>query len=257
MKVARLSSTLIKFWLAGSVLAILIQTIPEATGETKGPSSTSVYELTGHVKFFRGYSGGTLEDASGVVEWLVPAQTGRMVRLNTELLHYRMTQRHRRFEPHLLVVPAGSIVEFPNHDPWFHNVFSVSRNGRFDLGVYEAGVQRAARFDRPGVSYLFCSLHPEMMAIVLTVDWTYFGVSDRTGHISIRNPPPGKYFLHVWYEHATPPALAALRRTIIVGGDNRSSLPTISIVLPNGIPVTSKNVNSDQSTFVGANWGRP
>jgi plastocyanin len=256
MKLEPFSATFTKLGLAGSLLALFIQTIPQAIGETNGPSSTSVYELTGHVKFFRGYSAGTLEDASGVVVWLVPAQTGRMVRLNTELLHYRMTQRPRMFEPHLLVVPAGSIVEFPNHDPWFHNVLSVSRNKKFDLGVYEAGVQKTARFDRPGVSYLFCSLHPEMTAIVLTVDSTYFGVSDKTGHISIGNEPPGKYFLHVWYENATPQALAALRRTIFVGGDNRS-LPTISIVLPNGIPMTGKDVNSDQSTFVGANWGRP
>jgi hypothetical protein len=95
-----------------------------------------------------------------------------------------------------------------------------------------------------------------MMAIVLTVDSTYFGVSDKTGHISIGNVPPGKYFLHVWYENATPQALEALRRTIFVGGDSRS-LPTISIVLLNRIPMNGKNVNSDQYTFVGANWGRP
>jgi hypothetical protein len=256
MKLEPLSATFTKLGLAGSLLALLIQTIPQAIGETNGSLSTSVYELTGHVKFFRGYCAGTLEDASGVVVWLVPAQTGRMVRLNTELLHYRMTQPHRMFEPHLLVVPAGSIVEFPNHDPWFHNVFSVSRNKKLDLGVYEAGVQKTARFDRPGVSYLFYSLYPEMTAIVLTADSMYFGVSDKTGHISIGNMPPRKYFLHVWYENATPQSLAALRRAIIVGVDNRS-LPTISIVLPNGIPMTGKNVNSDQSTFLGANWGRP
>jgi plastocyanin len=256
MKLEFLSATFIKFGLAGSLLALLIQTSPQAIGEMNGSLNNSVYELTGHVRFPRAYSAGTLEDGSGAVVWLVPAQTGRMVRLNSELLHYRMIQRHKRFEPHLLVVPAGSIVEFPHHDPWFHNVFSVSRNRRFDLGVYEAGVQKAARFDRPGVSYLFCSLHPEMMAIILTVDSTYFGVSDKTGHISIGNVPRGKYFLHVWYENATPQALGALRRTILVGGHSRS-LPTTSIVLPNGIPMTGKNVNSDQSTFVGANWGRP
>jgi hypothetical protein len=192
MKLEFLSATFTKFGLAGSLLALLIQTSPQAIGEMNGSLNSSVYELTGHVRFPRRYSAGTLEDGSGAVVWLVPAQTGRMVRLNSELLHYRMIQRHRRFEPHLLVVPAGSIVEFPHHDPWFHN----------------------------------------------------------------GNVPPGKYFLHVWYENATPQALAALRRTILVGGDSRT-LPTTSIVLPNGIPMTGKNVNSDQSTFVGANWGRP
>jgi plastocyanin len=256
MKLEFLGGARTKFWLASSVLAFLIPSIPQAMAETNGPLSYLVYELKGHVTFFAEYSGGTREDVSGVVVWLVSAQTDRMVRLETEPLHYRMIQRHRIFEPHLLVVPAGSIVEFPNHDPWFHNVFSLSRNARFDLGVYEPGVQKAARFDRLGVSYLFCSLHPGMMAIVLTVDSTYFGVSDKTGHISIGNVPRGKYFLHVWYENATPQALEALRRTIFVGGDSRS-LPTISIVLLNRIPMNGKNVNSDQYTFVGANWGRP
>jgi plastocyanin len=256
MKLEFFGATLSKFGLPGSVLALLISTIPHAIGETNGPQRNSVYELKGHVTSFSEYSTETLEDGSGVVVWLVAARSGRMVRLNTELLHYRMIQRNRTFEPHLLVVPVGSIVEFPNHDPWFHNVFSAFRNGRFDLGVYEGGAQRAARFDRPGVSYLFCSLHSEMTAIVLTVDSTYFAVSDKTGNISIGNVPPGKYFLHVWYENATPQALEALRRTIFVGGDSRN-LPTISIVLPKGIPMTGKNVKSDQSTFVDANGGRP
>jgi plastocyanin len=255
MKLELLSATFTKFGLAGSLLALLIQTSLQAIGEMNGSLNNSAYELTGHVRFFRAYSTRTLEDGSAAVVWLVPAQTGRMVRLNSKLLHYRMIQRHR-FEPHLLVVPAGSIVRFPHHDPWFHNVFSVSRNSRFDLGVYQAGVQKAARFDRPGVWYLFCSLHPEMMAIILTRDSTYFGVSDKTGHTSIDNVAPGKCLLHVWYENATPQALEALRRTVLVGGGSRR-LPTTSIVLPNRILMTGKNVNSDPSTFVGANWRRP
>jgi plastocyanin len=250
-----LTGTLIKVGLAGLMLALLIPPIPHAIGETRDPMSKSVYEVTGDVKLFHADPAENLEDGREVVVWLVPAQAGQNPPLNTELPHYRVIQHHKMFEPRLLVVPVGSVVEFPNHDPWFHNVFSVSGRTRFDLGLYGAGVRQAVKFDHTGVSYLFCSIHPEMMAIVLTIDSKYFGVSDKTGHISIFNVPRGKYFLHVCYEHATPQALEALRRAIFVGDDNRS-FPTISIALPHGITMTGKNENSHTPTFVGANWRR-
>jgi plastocyanin len=214
------------------VLALLIPAIPQAMGEASDPVSKSVFEVAGHVRLFDASSGETLKDDSEVVVWLVPTQMVQKVRLNAEPPSYRINQRNRMFEPRLLVVPAGSTVEFPNYDPWFHNVFSSSGSRRFDLGLYDAGVQKAVRFDRPGVSYLFCSIHPEMMAIVLTVDSTYFAISDKTGHISIGNVPPGKYFLHVWYENATPQALQAVRPVVFVG-DQSNSMPTISIALSN------------------------
>src|ERR1700741_4531790 len=122
-----------RVWLACLVLTLLIPAIPPAIGETNSPLSKSGYELTGRVSFFHVFPVGAVEDGSGVVVWLVPAQGGPMARLNAEL-HYRMIQRHKMFEPHLLVVPTGSIVEFPNLDPWLHNVFSRSASKRFDLG---------------------------------------------------------------------------------------------------------------------------
>ena len=215
----------------------------------------SAHEVAAHVRFLDLNSGETLKDGSQVVVWLVPKYAVQKVRLNTKLPHYRITQRNKIFEPHLLVVPAGSTVDFPNHDPWLHNVFSVSSNRRFDLGLYGSGVRKAVQFARAGASYLFCSIHPEMAAVILTVDSTYFGVSDETGRISIGNVPPGKYFLHVWYENAAPQALEALRRNIFVGDEN-CSLPTISIALPNGMPMTGKNENGQGATLVGANWRR-
>ena len=66
------------------------------------------------------------------------------------------------FEPHLLIIPLGSTVSFPNLDPFFHNVFSQFNGKRFDLGLYEAGSTRDVRFDHEGVSYLFCNIHPEI-----------------------------------------------------------------------------------------------
>jgi hypothetical protein len=255
MKPDFLTVVLTRVGLAGLLLALFVPTTPQVMGEANALRGNSVYEVTVQVRVVPACSAGPLEDGSHVVVWLVPTKPGQVARLHTGPPHYRIIQHHKMFEPRLLVVPAGSVVEFPNHDPWLHNVFSVSRSRRFDLGLYEAGVQKAVTFDRTGVSYLFCKIHPEMMAIVLTFDSAYFRVSDKTGHISIGNVPPGKYVLHVWYENAAPQVLEGLQRTIFVGDDNRS-LPTISIALANEIPMTCKNYNSERPTFVGANWGR-
>ena len=105
-------------------------------------------------------------------------------------------------------------MEFPNHDPFFHNVFSLFEGKRFDLGLYEAGSSRAVVFDREGISYIFCNIHPEMSAVVLAVRTPYYGISDRKGMITIPNVPTGRYEMHVWDERALPEDLSALTRTV-------------------------------------------
>jgi hypothetical protein len=255
MKPDFLTVVLTRVGLAGLLLALFVPTTPQVMGEANALIGNSVYGLTVQVRRVPAYSAGPLEDGSHVVVCLVPTKPGQVPQLHTEPPHYRISQYHKMLEPRLLVVPAGSIVEFPNRDPWLQNVFSVSRSRRFDVSLYEAGVQKVVTFDRTGVSYLFCNIHPEMMAIVSTVDSAYFRVSDKTGHTSIGNVPHGKYVLHVWYENATPQVLEALQRTVFVGDDNRNQ-PIISIALAKEIPMTGKNYNSGQPTFVGANWGR-
>src|SRR5215469_15840786 len=89
-----------------------------------------------------------------------------------------LAQKNKMFEPHLLVVTRGSTVEFPNRDPWFHNVFSLFNGKRFDLGLYEAGTSRTVHFDREGVSFIFCNMHPEMSAVVVVLDSPYFTVTN-------------------------------------------------------------------------------
>jgi hypothetical protein len=104
-------------------------------------------------------------------------------------------------------VPTGSQVEFPNEDPFFHNVFSLFNGKRFDLGLYESGTSRSVRFDREGVSYIFCNIHPEMGAVVLALSTPYYAISGENGIVAIRNVPPGSYRLSVWSENgqlATP-----------------------------------------------------
>jgi len=113
-------------------------------------------------------------------------------------------------------------VDFPNHDPFFHNVFSLFDGKRFDLGLYEAGATNSVRFDHPGVSYLFCNIHPEMSAIVVALDTPYYGVSDKRGTISIPGAPDGKYELHVWFERSVPEGLKPLTRTVHIAVDSRN-----------------------------------
>jgi plastocyanin len=142
--------------------------------------------------------------------------------------HPRLTQRNKSFEPHLLVIPVGSIVEFPNRDPFFHNVFSLFEGKRFDLGLYEAGTTREVHFDKPGISYIFCNIHAQMSAVVVALDTPYFGISNRRGEVVIPNVPAGHYTLQVWSEAALPESLKALSRKVFVT-DQQSTLGVLRI----------------------------
>ena len=109
-----------------------------------------------------------------------------------------LDQRNLAFSPHVLAVRVGTVVEFPNNDRVFHNVFSF-RDGRvFDLGMYPVGAVRMVRFDRPGLSRIFCNIHPNMAAYLMAVDSSYFGVSDSHGAFSLPALPVGTYPYHAW-----------------------------------------------------------
>lgn len=139
---------------------------------------------------------------ANVVVWLSPLGPGRVAPvLPARQPLYRLVQKDKMFTPHLLVVPTGSQVEFPNQDPFFHNVFSLFNGKRFDLGLYESGTSRSVRFDREGVSYIFCNIHPEMGAIVLALNIPYYGISGENGVVTLHNVPAGTYRLNVWSEN--------------------------------------------------------
>jgi plastocyanin len=153
--------------------------------------------------------------AENVVVWLEPVESGTPARWAPSA-PLRLTQHHKSFQPHVLVVPVGAVVEFPNHDPFFHNVFSLFEGKRFDLGLYEAGTTRNVAFDRPGISYIFCNIHAEMSAVVIALDTPYYAVSDHKGQIVIPEVPAGRYTMHLWYETALPATLSTLVREITV-----------------------------------------
>jgi plastocyanin len=162
-------------------------------------------------------------DASDVVVWLKPLNPAAQSELQgtSDPKKFRLVQHNKSFQPHVLVVPVGTVVDFPNHDPFFHNVFSLFDGKRFDLGLYEAGASNSVRFDRLGVSFLFCNIHPEMSAVVVAVDTPYYGLSDRKGSLAIQNVPDGRYELHVWYERSLPDDLKNLTRTVTISSTSR------------------------------------
>jgi plastocyanin len=110
----------------------------------------------------------------------------------------RMDQRSETFVPHVLALAAGTVVDFPNNDSTYHNVFSLSKAKRFDLGRYARGRSKAVRFDRPGIVRVFCEIHSHMSAFVLVFAHRYFATTDAEGRYRIDGVPPGAYTLAVW-----------------------------------------------------------
>ena len=104
-----------------------------------------------------------------------------------------MDQRNETFVPHVLAVTTGTIVDFPNSDRIYHNVFSLSKAARFDLGRYAAGHSKSVRFDRPGIVRVFCDIHSHMNAFILVFSHPFFAMTDADGRYRIDNVPPGTY----------------------------------------------------------------
>ena len=113
-----------------------------------------------------------------------------------------LDQRNQSFVPYVLAVRAGTTVDFPNNDRTFHNVFSLSKTKRFDLGRYPRGQKRSVRFDRPGVVRVFCEIHSHMSAFVLVFAHRYFAATTDEGRYRIGGIPPGTYTLVVWNDGA-------------------------------------------------------
>jgi len=132
------------------------------------------------------------------VVWLeaagVPARETRKVVLD---------QRNLTFSPHVLAVRVGTTVQFPNRDRVFHNVFSFREGKRFDLGMYPVGAVKNVTFGQPGLSRIFCNIHPNMAAYVMAVDSAYFAVSDSSGRFLIEGVPSATYVYHAWHPGGT------------------------------------------------------
>jgi plastocyanin len=112
--------------------------------------------------------------------------------------HAIIRQRGKQFDPPLSVVVKGTTVDFPNEDKIFHNVFSVSRPARFDLGLYKSGDKKSVEMKRTGVVDVYCNIHPDMIAKVKILENAYYTITGKDGTFKIENVPAGEYPIVAW-----------------------------------------------------------
>ncbi len=114
----------------------------------------------------------------------------------------RMDQRNETFLPSVLAITVGTVVDFPNNDSTYHNVFSLSKAKRFDLGRYAQGRSKSVRFDRPGIVRVFCDIHSHMSSFIIVFSHRYFATTDAEGRYRINNIPSGTYAVVAWHDGA-------------------------------------------------------
>jgi plastocyanin len=211
------------------------------------------FTVSGQVRTFDENGSSVRKDSSNVVIWLQAVNAKNGVRERVASVkpkhHFELIQENKEFHPHVLVVPVGAVVEFPNRDLLFHSAFSMFDNTRFDLGLYEAGSAKSVTFSKPGVSYIFCNIHAQMSATVITLETPYFAVSNHDGHFSISGVPAGAYAMSLWAEGASAESLKAMEMIIVVDQD-LSGLGTFDLRLSTG-QVAHKNkydASYDRST---------
>ena len=114
--------------------------------------------------------------------------------------HAELRQEHETFLPHVLAITRGSTVDFPNDDPIFHNVFSLSSAATFDLRRYPRGQSRSQTFPKAGIVKVYCNIHSHMSATIVVRDNPYFAIPDLDGNYELANVPAGQYTLVGWHE---------------------------------------------------------
>ena len=116
----------------------------------------------------------------------------------------QIDQKSLAFQPHILVAPVGSTVEFLNSDKVAHNIFwpAISNNKKLghNMGTWPTGEKRAFKFETPGIVPLLCNVHPEMSAYIVVTPTPFYSESDAEGNFKIGNIPDGAYTLTAWHE---------------------------------------------------------
>jgi plastocyanin len=186
-------------------------------------SVSGTVEVTGH----KAQLTRKRKDFSGVVVWLEPIGNGHAA-MPAAARRAEMIQKDKKFSPHVLAVPVGTQVDFPNFDPIFHNAFSSFSGQPFDVGLYPPGTSRSVTFKRDGVVRVFCNIHQTMSAIIVVVKTPWYAVTNAQGGFQIAGVPPGDYRLRVFYERAPADELKTLERKVTVDGAT-TDLPPIVI----------------------------
>lgn len=147
-----------------------------------------------------------------------------------------ITSRDKRFEPHVLAVPKGTAVSFPNVDKIFHNAFSLTPGSTFDLGLYRSGASKDVVLEKPGLVRVYCNIHPKMAAYVMVLDRGTFTVSAADGSFRLPGLPPGKWTLKVWHERGGE---TELKVDVAAGRETRVA-PTLDASGYKDVPHTNK-----------------
>jgi plastocyanin len=174
---------------------------------------------------------------AGVVLWLEPVGRAAPVPAPGRA---QMLQKGKSFLPHVLAIPVGGTVDFPNLDPIFHNAFSNFSGQPFDVGLYAPGTSRSVTFRHPGVVRVFCNIHTTMSAIIAVLKTPWYTVTPASGAFRFESVPPGEYRLRVFHERALPETLTAAERRITVA-DSPLELPLIPISETGFIPAPHLN----------------
>jgi plastocyanin len=131
--------------------------------------------------------------------WLEPVAGGKAAPKRAAA-SFNMTTRGKALLPHVLAIPVGSTVVFPNEDPISHNLFSLSSASSFDLGLYRTGAGKSHAFATPGIVNVYCNVHPSMSAVIQVMSTPYYGFADAGGNFALADVTPGKYEIVAWNE---------------------------------------------------------
>ncbi len=178
------------------------------------------------------------KDYTGVLLWLETVD--RPAPAPAAPKRVQIVQKDKRFTPHVIAIPLGSTVDFPNFDPIFHNAFSNFSGQQFDVGLYPPGTNRSWTFKQPGIVRVFCNIHPTMSAVIGVFSSPWFAVTPVSGKFTIADVPAGEYQLRIFHERAVPENLQALERRIRVP-DSGLTLPLISISETGFVPTPHLN----------------
>ena len=190
---------------------------------------------------------------SEIVVWLEPLDADDAPALPAG--HATLLQKDKMFSPHVLAITVGSVVEFPNADPIFHNAFSYFDGQLFDVGLYAPGTSQSVRFHRPGIVRVFCNIHPSMSAVIVVLDTPYFAKIGRGGEYEIAGVPAGRYELHFFDERETAGDSKPIRITVDAA---QISVPPIHLSEKGYVSAPHKNkfgldypANAESDSYAG------
>ena len=210
------------------IFSRLIRAFMLAGALALSPSLICASTVTGSIEVAgnSGHMQPSEDSFSDLVVWLQLVHASDVHPLEPQ--HAQLLQKNKMFHPHVLAITVGSVVDFPNVDPIFHNAFSNFDGQLFDVGLYPPGTNRSVHFYRAGVVRVFCNIHPSMSAIILVLNTPYFSKARRDGKFEIAGVPPGTYELHVFDERATEHSNADTILTV-EAGEPQVTVPVVHI----------------------------